>query len=145
MGSMGASLKKVAEAWPAWWFAGLLPLPVLLAMPPEDNFQVACMYLGIANGWLAAELFRYGGLPESFGEWLAKTIAVWVTVGCNAALFVVLGLSVGVRSNLPFPLIAILSCMPAMGLAPWLIVRVRDPWMTVILGCTIVEIGRAHV
>ena len=139
MGALGLGIRKLGEVWAAWGFAALLPLPVLLALSPAVSFQIACLYLGIANGWLAAEIFQSGGLPETLASWRAKMVAVWVGVGANVALFILLGISVGVHSNMPFPMIAALSGAPALGLVPWLIVRVRNPYMTIILGAMIVS------
>src|SRR5262245_13984001 len=47
-------------------------------------------------------------------------------------------LSVGTRSNLPFPLMAVLSATPALGLATWLSLRVRQQYAALILGAMIV-------
>jgi hypothetical protein len=65
-------------------------------------------------------------------------LALWIAVLANVALFIGLGLSVGTRSNLPFPLMAALSATPALGLAPWLSLRVRQQDAALILGAMIV-------
>jgi len=88
--------------------------------------------------WLATEIFRCDGLPVTYVEWHAKMLALWITVLTNVALFICLGLSVGMRSNLPFPLMAALSATPALGLAPWLSLRVRQQYAALILGAMIV-------
>lgn len=132
------ALRQLREAWPAWGFAALLPLPALLMLSQAINFQISCLYLGIASAGLAAEIFRGSGWPETGPRWAAKMIAVWFAVTANVALFVLLGLSVGIRSHLPFPLIAALSAAPALGLVPWLIVRVKNPYLALILTAMIV-------
>ena len=56
----------------------------------------------------------------------------------NVALFILLGVAVGVRTNLAFPLMAALSAAPAIGLVPWLTMRLR-PWpVAMILAALIV-------
>jgi hypothetical protein len=65
-------------------------------------------------------------------------LALWIAVLANVMLFIGLALSVGTRSNLPFPLMAALSATPALGLAPWLSLRVRQQYAALILGAMIV-------
>jgi len=65
-------------------------------------------------------------------------LALWFAVLANVALFIGLGLSVGTRSHLPFPLMAALSATPALGLTPWLLLRVRQQYAALILGVMIV-------
>ena len=107
-------------------------------LPGRDTAQVACVYLGLALAWLATEIFRCDGLPVTYVAWHAKMLALWIAVLANVALFIGLGLSVGTRSNLPFPLMAALSATPALGLAPWLSLRVRQQYAALILGAMIV-------
>jgi hypothetical protein len=139
----GSSMFRLAmahlrELTPTWAFAALLPVPLLLATDPVHNADIKCLYLGLASGWLAVELFRYGGLPESRPTWCAKLLAIGIAITANVSLFIVLGLSVGVRAHFPFPLMAALSATPAIGLAPWLATRIRQPYAVIILGATIV-------
>jgi hypothetical protein len=126
------------SCWTACAFAGFLPLPVLFMLPGKDTAPVACVYLGLALAWLATEIFRCDGLPVTSAAWGAKMLALWIAAIANVALFIGLGLSVGTRSNLPFPLMAALSATPALGLAPWLSLRVSQPYAALILGALIV-------
>jgi len=65
-------------------------------------------------------------------------LALWIAVLANVALFIGLGLAVGTRSNLPFPVMAALAATPALGLASWLSLRVRQQYAALILGAMIV-------
>jgi hypothetical protein len=123
-------------------FAGMAPLPVLLASDPQHNAQIACAYLGVASAWLATEIFRHGGLPESRSSWCAKMLAVCIAIFVNVGLFILLGMSVGVYARIPFPLMAALSATPAIGLAPWFMSRVKNQYAAIILGVTIVAIAK---
>jgi hypothetical protein len=120
-----------------WGAAALLPLPVLLATTPATNADVACLYLGVATAWLATEIFAAGGLPQSPREWRTKILAIIIAVLTNAALFIALGICVGVKSHFPFPLMASLSTVPAMGLIPFLMNRIRHPMTTILLAALI--------
>jgi hypothetical protein len=113
--------------------AALLPVPVFAVVDPSGSADIACAYLGLASAWVAAEVFRAGGLPGSRAAWAAKTAAVAAAVGVNLAVFVVMGLAAGVRTALPFPLMAAMSAAPAVGLVPWLVMRVRRPYGALVL------------
>jgi hypothetical protein len=65
-------------------------------------------------------------------------LAIVLAVATNVAVFIGFGLAAGVETHYPFPLMAALSAVPAVGLAPWLVRRVRHPYMAMILGSMIV-------
>jgi hypothetical protein len=134
--------KRLRAVDMAWAFAVLLPLPVLLAMDHAKNADVSCIYLGIANAWLATEIFLCGDLPTTSIEWREKLLALCCAVFINLALFVVLGMSVSVQSNLPFALLATLSTAPAVGLAPWLVLRLEGRYAAIILGIVLVGLAK---
>jgi hypothetical protein len=127
-------LRQLATTWTA---AACLPLPALLMTNSATNAEVACLYLGLACAWLATEILRVGGYPESRSTWLAKTLAICVALILNAALFVALGLSVSVRSNLPFPLLAAFAVIPSIGLVPWMTLQLRDPFKAMVFSAFI--------
>lgn len=127
-------LRQLAMTWTA---AASLPLPALLMTNPATNAEVACLYLGLAGAWLATEILRLGGYPESRSTWLAKTLAICVALVANAALFVALGLSVSVRSNLPFPLLAAFAVIPSIGLVPWMTLHLRNPFKAMVFSAFI--------
>jgi hypothetical protein len=65
---------------------------------------------------------------------LALCTALFVDVG----LFIFLGVTVEVRSNLPFPIMAMLAATPALGLVPWLAVRFQKQFVAFLTGAIIV-------
>jgi hypothetical protein len=119
-------------------FAAIIPLPVLVAIDPAKSADVASLYLGLATAWLVTEYYRTLGLPESLAAWLVRMRAISVAVGANLALFVAFGLAAGVRTRFPFPLMALLSAIPALGILPWMLRRVGHPLAAIILGATLV-------
>lgn len=122
-----------------WAITGLLPLPILMAIDPSSSVFIACIYLGLGCGWLSAEI--YGGdpgMPASAGEWGGKMLAICAAVATNAGAFVLFGILAGAQTAFPFPLMATLSAIPAIGVVPWLVHRVRRPSTAVILGSMLV-------
>jgi hypothetical protein len=136
--TLRAALAAVRSASMAWAAAALLPLPSLLIIDPASSANVALLYLGLACAWLAVEMLRthLAGLPDP-GGWNAGILAVFLAVSVNVGLFIALGAAVGVRSNLPFPLLAVLSAVPAIGLVPWLLLRVHQPYAAIFLAAMI--------
>ena len=119
--------------------AAALPLPILVATDPAGSGDISCLYLGLASGWLVVEFHRSLGLPQSFASWRARTLAVATAVAVNVALFVAFGVAAGVRTHFPFPLMALLSAIPAVGIVPWLLRRVRaHPYASIILAGVLV-------
>ena len=109
-----------------WAVAAFLPLPVLVAIDPARSGDVGCLYLGLANAWLVAEFHRSRGLPRTAAAWRGRMLAVAVAVAVNVSLFVTFGLTAGVETHFPFPLMATLAAVPAVGMVPWLLRRVPD-------------------
>src|SRR5688500_14300207 len=108
--------------------AAILPLPILVVTDPASSGDISCLYLGLASGWLVAEFRRAGGLPDSVASWRARTLAVATALAVNVALFVAFGVAAGVRTHFPFPLIAVLSALPAVGIVPWFLRRIGRPF-----------------
>jgi len=121
-----------------WAVAAALPLPILVATDPANSGDISCLYLGLASGWLVAEFFRAGGGPESCAAWRARMMAIVTAVGVNVALFIAFGVAGGVRTHFPFPLMAVLSAVPAVGIVPWLLRRVGHPYASIILAAALV-------
>jgi len=118
-----------------WAFAAFMPLPVLVAMDTANSAVISCVYLGVINAWLVVEFHRAGGPTQSSAAWLTRTISVLTAVLGNAALFIVLGLSAGVVTHFPFPLMALLAVIPALGIMPWLLRRMpKNPYAAIVLG-----------
>jgi hypothetical protein len=108
-----------------WIVTGLLPLPILVAADPQANAELACGYLGLASAWLASEI--YGDAMRTRSHRRAAIGAILIAIGINAACLIACGVALNVRTNLPFPLLAILSTVPALGMIPWLIRRLQTP------------------
>lgn len=115
--------------------AGMLPIPILLA---TDRPEIACLYLGLACAWLSTEIFRLGGLPETAADWSAKARTTAIAVTLNAALFIGLGTAADVQTSFPFPLMAVLSVSPSLGLVPWLLLRVQKQYAALVFAAFIV-------
>jgi len=107
-------------------------------MSRQDNGPISCLYLGMASAWLATQICGHNGLPESFSSWAAKTLALFIAVIANVVFFVLLGVTAGVRTNIPFPAMAAWSAVPALGLVPWLTIRLREPYTTLVFAATTV-------
>jgi hypothetical protein len=117
-----------------WAFAGFLPLPVLVAIDPNSSADIACIYLGILNAWLVTEYHRAWGAPDSAASWRTRMMTIGVAVAVNAALFVGFGLAAGVQTYFPFPLMAALSVVPALGVMPWMLRKLpQHPYGAIVL------------
>jgi len=116
-----------------WAVAAFLPLPVLVATDPANSAEIACLYLGLINAWLVTEFQRAWGLPTSAAAWRGRMLSILTTVSVNVALFVGFGLAAGVQTHFPFPLMAVLSAIPAIGIMPWMLRRVsQHPYAAII-------------
>ncbi len=133
-------METLRQLFLPWAFAALLPLPMLLAISPTEHADVKCLYLGIASAWFATEVFRPGDPARSRSEWCRRLLAVLIGVAINVVLFVVLGMSVGIESHIPFPLLAVFSVVPAIGFVPWLSLKARSPAAVIIAGAMMVAV-----
>jgi hypothetical protein len=133
-----STLETLRELAVPWAFSALLPLPILLATDPAQSIEVKCVYLGLACGLYAIEVFRPGESSYTCAVFRSKLLAVLLALSANVALFIVLGRSIGVAAGFPFPVMAILSSIPALGLVPWLSQRVRQSYAVLLLGATMV-------
>ena len=127
-------LLLLRQSWLTILAAGFLPIPALL---DTDRSEIASLYLGVACGWLSTEMMRIGGMPTSRMAWCGMTLAIMTAVFANTALFITLGIAVNVQSNLPFPIMALLSAIPAIGLVPWLMIRLEQQYAALILSAFI--------
>ena len=121
-----------------WAFALLLPVPVLLTGADTNGADIGTLYLALGSAWLATEAFRPGSQPETIHGWRTKISALLICLVVNAVVFTVLGLAVGVPSNIPLPLMAAFGVSPALGLVPWLTLRLSQPYGAIVLGAMIV-------
>jgi hypothetical protein len=120
-----------------WMITALLPLPVLLTVSPADSADVSCLYLGLASAWLAIHVFAADGTGLWRAQLSVKLSRLYLALAVNLAIFIFLGLSVNVESQFPFARKAALSVVPAMGLVPWLTLRMRNPLSVIILAAVI--------
>ena len=58
----------------------------------------------------------------------------------NAVVFSVLGWAAEVKTNIPLPIMAAFGISPALGIVPWLTLRLRQPYAAVVLGALIFEL-----
>ena len=121
--SAAGRLRSMMEMWA---FAAFLPLPVLVAIDPDNSADISCIYLGVINAWLVTEYHRAWGLPDSAASWRARLIAITTSISVNVALFIGFGLAAGVQTHFPFPLMAVLSVIPVIGIMPWML-RLTSP------------------
>lgn len=133
--SPAIALRAVAMPWAV---AALLPLPVLVATDPAASGDVSCLYLGMASAWLVTEFGRALGRPESLDAWRTRMLAIALAVATNVALFIMFAFAAGVRTQLPLPLMATLSAMPAVGMIPWLLRRVGHPYAAILAAALLV-------
>jgi hypothetical protein len=121
-----------------WAAAALLPLPALVVpKDPSADVEIPCIYLGLASAWLTCEVVRAGGWPAGREAFRSKLATAAGMVLADVALFVAMGLAAGVRTPLPFPLMAALSATPAVGLVPALAVRLRQPMGAALLAAVL--------
>lgn len=128
--SPGSGLRALMGVWGV---AAVLPLPALILTDPARGAELSCLYLGLSNGLLATEFYRSWGPPGSVYSWRARTLATTIAILSNVALFIGFGLVIGVRTHFPFPLMAVLSVIPAIGLMPWMLRRVsQHPYAAIV-------------
>lgn len=121
-----------------WALAAVLPLPVLVVTDPASSGDIACLYLGLAVAWLVVEFHRTCGRPWSAASWRVRMLAVVIAIAVNVGLFIAFGLSAGVQTHFPFPLMAALSAVPGVGIVPWMLRRTSQPYVAVIFAAILV-------
>jgi len=105
----------------------LLPMPLLLGVADAAGVDMAIVYLALGVAWLASEAFREGGEPLTFARWKMRML-----------IFTILGGSAGMKSNIPLVVLSVLGVTPALGLVPWLTLRLGQPHCAIVLGASIV-------
>jgi len=120
-----------------WGFALLLPMPMLLGVD-TGVVDMAVVYLALGAAWVSAEAFREDGKPMTFSRWKTRMIALSICVALDVLIFTFLGISVGLKSNMPLPVLAVLGVTPALGLVTWPTLRLRQPYCAIVIGALIV-------
>ena len=133
--SVRADLRRLLMPW---GFALLLPVPVLLAGADSNGADVGTLYLALGGAWLGTETFRPGSEPTTVAAWRTRISALVICLAVNALVFTILGLAADVKSNIPLPIMAAFGISPALGLVPWLTLRLRQPYGAIVLGAMIV-------
>lgn len=123
-----------------WAFALLLPMPMLMAGGETVNSDIAVLYLGLGAAWLAVEAFHPSRVALSPADWRARMGALIIYLAVNATVFSVFGDLAQIQSNIPLPLLATLGIVPSLGLVPWLVLRLRQPFAAIVLGAFAVAI-----
>lgn len=126
------------QLWLTCAAACLLPLPALLTLDAATNSEISFLYLGLSSGYLAHEIIRYNGTPRTKRDLNARIVALSIAILLNLAIFIGFGIAAGVQSNIPFALLAAFSVLPAIGLVPWLTLRIREPLAPILLAGLIV-------
>ena len=121
-----------------WGFALLLPVPVLLTGADSNGADVGTLYLALGGAWLGTEAFRPESQPTTAAAWRTRISALLICLLVNAVVFTVFGLAADVKSNIPLPIMAAFGISPALGLVPWLTLRLRQPYGAIVLGALIV-------
>jgi hypothetical protein len=133
--SLVAELRRL---WIPFGFAVLLPMPLLLGVADAAGVDMAIVYLALGVAWLASEAFREGGEPLTFARWKMRMIALSIFAAADALIFTILGGSAGMKSNIPLVVLSVLGVTPALGLVPWLTLRLGQPHCAIVLGASIV-------
>ena len=133
--SVRANLRRLLMPW---GFALLLPLPVLLTGADSNGAEIGTLYLALGGAWLGTEAFRPGSQPTTVAAWRTRIAALMICLVVNAVVFAGLGLAGEVKSNIPLPILAAFGICPALGLIPWLTLRLRQPYGAMVLGALIV-------
>jgi hypothetical protein len=126
-------VRSFRELLMPWGFALLLPMPMLLASSDSRRSDVATLYLALGAAWLAAEAFNAERRPKTLGQWRVRMFTLAVCLTINAGVFTALGWAAGVEGNIPLPILAALGIAPALGLVPWLTLRLNQPYAAIIL------------
>src|SRR5216684_2024327 len=121
-----------------WGFSLLLPVPVLLTGADSNGADIGTLYLALGGAWLGTEAFRPDREPTTAVNWRSRISALLICLMINALVFTVLGLAAEVKSNIPLPIMAAFGISPALGLVPWLTLRLRQTYGAIVLGALIV-------
>ena len=120
----------------------MLPVPVLLTGADSNGADVGTLYLALGGAWLGTEAFRPGSEPTTVADWRTRISALVICLVVNAVVFAVLGLAADVKSDIPLPIMAAFGISPALGLVPWLTLRLRQPYGAIVLGAMIVGVTK---
>jgi hypothetical protein len=121
-----------------WGFSLLLPAPLLFVEGENASSDLAILYVALGAAWLAIEAFRPEHAPKQRVGWNARCKALAICVAVNILAFSLIGWTTGIQSNIPWPLLTVLGVTPSLGLVPWLVLRLNEPYGALILGALVV-------
>lgn len=120
-----------------WGMSLLFPMPMLLVGGESASSDLATLYIGIGAAWLVGEAFRRENKPPQ-SACRARIFAVLVFLAINVLAFWVMGGIGPIQSNIPWPLLCFLAVIPAVGLIPWLVLRIGHPHAALVVAGLIV-------
>jgi hypothetical protein len=134
----GQMFEEVRSLLLPWGFSLLFPLPLMAVDPGAVSSDIITLYVALSLGWLATEVFRNFTASERGVRWRAR-IGAFVCMAClNALVFIGAGEFNHVRSNMPWPLLVCLATAPAIGLVPWLVLKMKQPQGALVMAALIV-------
>lgn len=134
----GGVIEEVRSLLLPWGFSLLFPLPLIMVEPGAVNSDIVTLYVGLSLAWLATEVFRKVEIARSPERWRARIAAFLVLASLNMLVFVAAGLSSPPKSNIPWPLLVCLASAPAIGLVPWLVLKMKQPQGAIVMAALIV-------
>jgi|SRR5438445_1118725 len=133
---------------PGWAIVVLASWLVLVATPANETSDYPFMGLGLGCAALAARAFSRAlpqdetDTPPSERAWIVRIFAVSVTALAAAAAFTWASVESHVSPGLPIPLLAVLTVTPALGIVPYLTLRIGKPFAAVVLSAFVVGLSK---
>ncbi len=121
-----------------WGFSLLFPLPLIMVDPGAVNSDIVTLYVGLSLAWLATEVFRRPDLVRGVAQWRARIAAFIGLVSLNLLVYIAAGMASPVKSNIAWPLLVCLASAPAIGLVPWLVLKMKNPQGAIVMSMLIV-------
>ena len=127
-----------------WWAVTVVVSGLVMAATPANgvsDYSLMCLGLGCAI--LAARAFgqerRRGETATESPEniWTIRMSAVSITMFAAAAAFSLMSAKARVSHGLPVPMLAVLTSTPALGIVPYLTLRIRKPFAAVVFSAFI--------
>src|SRR5947208_2162894 len=121
-----------------WWATSVAVSGLAVVVTPANetsDYPLLCLGLGCAL--LAARAFSRAlpqdetDTPPSERAWIVRIFAVSVTALAAAAAFTWASVESHVSPGLPIPLLAVLTVTPALGIVPYLTMRIGKPFAAV--------------
>ena len=134
----GRVLDEIRSLLLPWGFSLLFPLPLIMVEAGAVNSDIATLYASLSLAWLATEVFRRADTARSPDQWRARIAAFLGMASLNALVFIGAGLSAPIKSNIPWPLLVCLASAPAIGLVPWLVLKMKQPQGALVIAALIV-------